>query len=243
MHRFFENENSLNNGEIYISERNLHHINVLRITENEEFEVVISEIVYMVKLKEISKDFAICEIISQKEDNNESNIKINLYQGLPKSDKFELIIQKAVELGVSKIIPFESSRTIVKWDAKKEKKKLIRYQEIASSAAKQSKRTIIPEVLPLVLFNEMVNEIKDKFTVIAYENRGITLKEILLNDDFKEINIIIGPEGGFSEVEVEKIESAGANVVNLGNRILRTETAAIALISMIQYEKGDINLK
>lgn len=241
MFRFFEDETSLQENKIFLSDANLKHINVLRIEEDEEFEIVINGIVYLSKLDNLD-GMTIAKIISEKKDENESNIKINLYQGLPKSDKFEWIIQKSIELGVNEIIPFESQRTIVKWDSKKEKKKLLRYNEIAESAAKQSKRSVIPTVKSLHSFNEMLENLKDSYTILAYENRGKSLKEILQNDNPKEINIIIGPEGGFSEEEVLKFEEIGTNIVNLGNRILRTETAAIALTAMIQYELGDINI-
>lgn len=241
MYRFFEEAISLSEDKIYFSKENSHHIHVLRIEDTEEFEVVIDGKVYLSKLIEANSKEAIGQVLGSKIDENESNIRINLYQGLPKSDKFEWIIQKATELGVSKIIPFSSSRTIVKWDEKKEKKKLKRYEDIALSAAKQSKRSVIPKIENLMTFKEMVNEIDDGLTILAYENRGKTLKDILKESNDDTINIIIGPEGGFSEEEVLAFENKGAKIVNLGNRILRTETAAISLIAMVQYELGDIN--
>lgn len=241
MHRFFENSENLVNDTIIISKENINHINVLRIDENEEFEVVIDGVLYLVKIKEIDKNHAICGILSQKIDENESNITINLFQGLPKSDKLELIIQKVVELGVNSITPFESSRTIVKWDQKKETKKMSRYVEIIESASKQSKRSKIASMNGLLSFNQLVENIKENFTIVAYENRGISLKETISKNESSIFNIVVGPEGGFSEDEIEKLENAGAHIVNLGNRILRTETAAIALSAMLQYEAGDIN--
>lgn len=243
MFRFFEDESSIHDNKIFLSNDNLKHIKVLRIEEDEKFEIVIDGIVYLSKLDK-QDEMLFASIISQKEDENESNIKINLYQGLPKSDKFEWIIQKSIELGVKEIIPFTSQRTIVKWDSKKEKKKIERYNEIAQSSAKQSKRSYIPTVKKLLNFNEMLEKLKNAYIILAYENRGKSLKNILQNDQTqgREINIIIGPEGGFSEEEVKKFEELGANIVNLGNRILRTETAAIALVAMIQYELGDINI-
>lgn len=241
MHRFFENSENLVNDTIIISKENINHINVLRIDENEEFEVVIDGVLYLVKIKEIDKNHAICGILSQKIDENESNITINLFQGLPKSDKLELIIQKVVELGVNSITPFESSRTIVKWDQKKETKKMSRYVEIIESASKQSKRSKIASMNGLLSFNQLVENIKENFTIVAYENRGISLKETISKNESSIFNIVVGPEGGFSEDEIEKLENAGAHIVNLGNRILRAETAAIALSAMLQYEAGDIN--
>lgn len=243
MHRFFEDHSSLMEDKILLSADNIHHLNVLRITEDEEFEVVVDGVIYTVKIDEMSKEHCQCGVLSQKEDKSESNIEINLYQGLPKADKLELIIQKAVELGVNSIIPFESSRTIVKWDAKKESKKLVRYQEIAESAAKQSKRSYIPQVEGLISFKQLIEKTKEGYTILAYENRGKSLKEVILGNESKIFNIIIGPEGGFSEDEVIALEEAGAHVINLGARILRTETAAIVLAAMIQYESGDINTK
>ena len=241
MYRFFEDQSSVVNNQIILSKDNSHHIKVLRIKDDEKFEVVVDGVVYLVKLLESDKNNSTCVILSQKKDENESNIKINLYQGLAKSDKLEWIIQKCTELGVSTIIPFTSSRTIVKWDRKKEKKQLARYHDIAESAAKQSKRSIIPTVKASLTFNEMARDLEGKFVIVAYENRGYSLKKVLTKNSLSEVNIVIGPEGGFSEEEIEKLESISAHVVNLGNRILRTETAAMALTAMIQYESGDIN--
>lgn len=243
MHRFFEDSSSIIGDKIYLNKNNSHHLSVLRITENEKFEVVIDGVVYNVSTIESDKNSVVCKIISKRNGENESNIKINLYQGLPKSDKLELIIQKCVELGVSSITPFISSRTIVKWDAKKEIKKLNRYNDISESASKQSKRTLIPKVNESLNFKEMLAILKDKFVILAYENRGESLKDILVNLNTDEINIIIGPEGGLSEEEVGLFEEIDAKIINLGNRILRTETAAISLTAMVQYEIGDINHK
>lgn len=241
MYRFFERPANILEDKIILSDENIHHLRVLRIEADEEFEIVVDSLVYLVRLDQSSQDLPSVIILDKKEDDNESNIKINLYQGLPKQDKFEWIIQKATELGVTKIIPFSSSRTIVKWDEKKEKKKLVRYEEIAKSAAKQSKRSLIPEIGNQVTFKQMVNELEGKFVILAYENRGITLRQVLQENRPDEINIVIGPEGGFADYEVETFEEIDGYIVNLGNRILRTETAAIGLIAMIQYELGDIN--
>lgn len=244
MYRFFENESNLKDDRIVMSEENSHHMKVLRIEENEKYEIVINGMVYVSKILEKYDEIFVSEILSKKEDDNESNININLYQGLPKQDKFEWIIQKTTELGISKIIPFESSRTIVKWDEKKQAKKLSRYTDIAKSASKQSKRSLIPMISECKRFNEVIEELSGKTTLVAYENNGLTLKEVLQEfRDLKkiEINIVIGAEGGFSSDEIAKFESINAKIVNLGNRILRTETASIALTAMIQYELGDIN--
>ncbi len=246
MYRFFENKSSIVEAEdkIILSKENAHHItNVLRMKDDEDFEVVIDQKVYLVNICHRDKSFVEVLIKDSWMDKNESKIKIKLYQGLPKSDKLELIIQKCIELGVYEITPFISSRTIVKWDDKKEEKKLKRYEDIALAAAKQSKRGLIPRVNPVMNFNKLLESIKDDFTIIAYENSGESLREVLGGFQADSINIIVGPEGGFSEEEVRQIHMANAKIVNLGNRILRTETAAIALTAMVQYEIGDINEK
>lgn len=240
MYRFFEDISARNGDYIYLSNKNSHHLfKVLRVEEDEKFEIVIDGNIFMVlaDMEEIGK----CKIIGEHKDTD-MKVYIHLYQGLPKSDKLELIIQKTCELGVSEITPFNSSRTVVKWDKKKEDKKLSRYVEIAESASKQSKRTLIPKINPSASFDEMCSKIEGEMTILAYENDGQSLKKTL-NTEYKKINLIIGPEGGFSEEEVKKLKKHNAKVVNLGRRILRTETAAIVLTALIQYEIGDLDEK
>lgn len=242
MYRFFEKKDSISSHKIFISKENSHHIiNVLRIRDDEDFEIVIDGLIYLVNIYERQKNLVKVQIKDTYRDVSESKIKIHLYQGLPKSDKLELIIQKCIELGVYEITPFISSRTIVKWDEKKEAKKLRRYEEIALAAAKQAKRSIVPKINPLCSFETMLEQIKNDFSIIAYEEMGERLKSICHGYEGERINIIIGPEGGFSAEEVDLARKSNAKVVNLGKRILRTETAAIALTAMVQYEIGDIN--
>lgn len=244
MFRFFEPPSSLRGDKISLSKDNAHHITrVLRIKDDEDFEVVIEGIVYLVNIFHRGKESIEAGIKDFWEDVNESNLVIHLYQGLPKADKLELIIQKCIELGISDITPFTSSRTIVKWDEKKEEKKLRRYKDIALAAAKQSKRGRLPRINSVKSFKDLLDSIGDEFTIIAYENYGDSLRKTLKDFEGHKINIIVGPEGGFSEEEVRQIYQANARIVNLGKRILRTETAAIALTAMVQYEIGDINEK
>lgn len=242
MFRFFEEKSSLSGNKIAISKENSHHItNVLRMRDDEDFEIVIDGFVYLVNICQRDKNFIQALIKDSWKDMNESKLKIHLYQGLPKFDKLELIIQKCIELGVYEITPFVSSRTVVKWDERKEEKKLKRFEEIALAAAKQAKRGIVPKINPVLNYEQMLDEIEGDFSIIAYEEKGERLKGICHENEGERINIIVGPEGGFSEEEVELAKKANAKVVNLGNRILRTETAAIALTAMVQYEIGDIN--
>lgn len=242
MYRFFEDKSSLCGNKIALSKENSHHItNVLRMRDDEDFEIVIDGMVHLVNICQRDKNFIQALVKDVKEDRNESEVKIHLYQGLPKFDKLELIIQKCIELGVSELTPFMSSRTVVKWDEKKEEKKQRRFEEIAHAAAKQAKRGLVPKINPVVYFEDLKDNIADEYSIIAYEEDGRSLRSVLEEFTGDEINIIVGPEGGFSLEEVEEICQVGAIKVNLGNRILRTETAAIALTAMVQYEIGDIN--
>lgn len=171
----------------------------------------------------------------------ESKVHVTIFQGLPKADKMEYIIQKSTELGAVKIVPVEMVRCVVKLDNKKEDKKIERWQKIAESAAKQSGRDLIPKVEMPININDLCKMIKDFDAVIlAYEEE----KENTLKNELKKLNknesinigVIIGPEGGIDKSEIEKLANAGAKVVTLGKRILRTETASLNIISNIMYE-------
>ena len=176
-------------------------------------------------------------MIIKEMESTELNVKITLFQGLPKKDKMELIIQKAVELGVFNIVPVDMKNCIVK--LKDEDKKISRWQEISEAAAKQSKRNIIPKIEKLMKIKDLKDKIKDyDLCIVAYEDENnTTLKDILnKNKNAKNIALIIGPEGGISKEEVQLLNENGAKTASLGKRILRTETAGISMISMITYE-------
>ena len=163
-------------------------------------------------------------------------IRIHLFQGLPKSDKLELIIQKAVELGVVSVTHVAMKRSIVKIDDKKKKSKRERWQAIAEAAAKQSKRTAIPQVQDVVTYKEMISAAKDlDLLLVPYEcAEGMTATKAALREIKSGMNvgIIIGPEGGFKQTEIDLAREAGGKIISLGSRILRTETAAITTIAM-----------
>ena len=239
MHNFFVNSNQIENDTIYIIGGDAKHISqVLRMKKDENVFVCNKENGnrYLAKIFNIEKDKVICTII-QNEETTEPKIQITLFQGLPKSDKMELIIQKAVELGVYEITPVEMKNCIAK--IKDEDKKITRWQAISESASKQSKRTIIPKINKVEKIKNLKDKINDYDLVIfAYENeKNISLKNIL--NDYKNISkiaIVIGPEGGFDKEEAKELENSGAKGVSLGKTILRTETASIAMISMIMYE-------
>ena len=237
MYNFFVSESSINDNKVFISGKDFNHIkNVLRLKEGETFLVSADKMSHLCRLNSYGSDFVQCEIIEKNYQDTSLPIKIVLFQGLPKSDKLELIIQKAVELGVDTIIPVQMSRSIVKYDDKKAKSKVERFQAIAESAAKQSKRTKIPKVQDLLSFNEAVKVAKDlDLFLLPYENKkGIeSTKECLsLIKSGDSVGIMIGPEGGFDDREIELAENSGAKLISLGKRILRTETAAITAMSM-----------
>lgn len=249
MHHIFINENLIDevNGFITFTEADdkedfNHLVKVLRVELGEY--LLCSPIPYnfsfdyKCKVIDVRKNvvmLAICE----KTKANELPVKINLYQGLPKSDKLEFIVEKAVELGVYSITPVENEFSVVKMEGKKISAKIERLNKISKSAAEQSKRNIIPEVKNPLSFDEMLNKIKGTPSILFYENaQGInkTRKYIADLKTSKEVNIIIGPEGGFSDKEIEKAKDNGVEILSLGNRILRTETAAVAALSIFMYE-------
>ena len=185
----------------------------------------------------------IAKILHREFGNHEPPISIILYQGLPKSSKMDFIVQKATEIGVKEIYPIITNRTVVKIDNnKKEKNKVDRWNKISEEAAKQSKRDIIPKVNSVLSFKEMINILKDEENILVpYENQeGIGIKDIIKKISNKKIHVIIGPEGGFEEEEIEELKDIGSNTVSLGPRILRTETAGIVALSILLYELGDM---
>ena len=195
---------------------------------------------YTCLVSEMEAEEVIADISYVQEVGMELPSKIYLFQGLPKSDKMEIIIQKAVELGVYEVIPVSTARAVVKLDAKKEASKQKRWQTIAESAAKQSKRMVIPEIHSVMKFSEAVNyaeELDIRFiTYELAENMAHTKKLFEQIEPGQSIGIFIGPEGGFEEEEVAKALEAGAHAITLGRRILRTETAGLAILSVLMFQ-------
>ncbi len=242
MAKFFIQETNIIDNTITITNEDANHIrNVLRHLVGDKI-ICSSEngIKYTTTIKTFEDNKVKLDIISKETDESEPKVNIDLFQGLPKSDKLELIIQKCVELGVNKIIPLVTKRTIVKLDSNSANKKLIRWQRISYEASKQCLRGKVPIIENIKNFKDLKEIFKDyDLLLVPYENeKDISLKEILLNldKDIKNIAIFIGPEGGFEEEEVATLVSNGAKSVSLGKRILRTETAAIAVLAMLIYE-------
>ena len=243
MSNFFIENGNIDGENAYVTGSDVNHIkNVLRMKESDEIKLSTGDgLLYTAVISEFLADRIVCRIIDCEGGSSELPAKIVLFQGLPKKDKMELIIQKAVELGVYEIVPVMMKRTIVKLeDNKKEQKKLERWRTISLTAAKQSGRAIVPEVSDFITFNEAVKRAEGlEYNLIPYENeKGMDRARELIKEvkDKKSIGIFIGPEGGISEDELEIAINAGAKPISLGNRILRTETAGLALVSVIAFE-------
>ncbi|MBR4139729.1 MAG: 16S rRNA (uracil(1498)-N(3))-methyltransferase [Lachnospiraceae bacterium] len=217
-----------------------HMKNVLRMRSGEAFTAADENgMFYRCEIDELDKVQVTAKILWKEEGSSELSSKIYLFQGLPKSDKMELIIQKAVELGAYEIVPVSTKRAIVKLDAKKEASKLKRWQAIAEGAAKQSGRMLVPQIHELMTFSEALQMAKTlDINVIPYEcAKGMNgTREIFGSiKPGMSVGIFIGPEGGFEESEVEKAKEAGVHPVTLGKRILRTETAGLTTLSILMY--------
>ena len=250
MPKFFVKSNQINENMINILGTDVNHIvNVLRLKVDDEIYICNEETGdnYNSKIVEIDKELVKCNILEKLQSNAEALVHINILQGLPKSEKMELIIQKCTELGVKEITPVEMERCIVKLDSKSASKKQERWQKIAEVAAKQSGRDVIPKINNVTNIKNVCNMLANyDIVLVPYENeKNITLKEILKELPKKDlkIGIIIGPEGGFEEKEIKMLEQDNCKIVTLGNRILRTETVAMAMTSVILYELADFGGK
>ena len=243
MYRFFVEPSQIQDKRIVITGRDVNHIkNVLRMKIGEEIAVSngIDSREYRCGIEEYTEDEVICTLRFIKEDGVELPSKIYLFQGLPKADKMELVIQKAVELGVYEVIPVAAKRCVVKLDDKKAAAKISRWQGIAEAAAKQSKRSVIPTVHDVMSMGEAIAYAKDMgVRLIPYElaeDMGHTKALIETISAGSSIAVFIGPEGGFEESEVQAAVSAGIEPITLGRRILRTETAGMTVLSWLMYQ-------
>ena len=240
---FYIKNNQVNIETISIVGDDVKHIrNVLRHKVNDELEVCDeSGVRYLTKIRDFLENEILLDIIEQSDKNTEMPVKIDLYQGLPKSDKMDLIVQKTTELGVSTIIPVMTDRVIVKLEKGNENKKIERWNKIAAEAAKQSGRQLIPIVENVVNLEKIVENLsKYDIVIVPFEcEKDSTLKNILKNvkNKIENIAVVIGPEGGFSEKDIEILEKApNVEKVSLGKRILRIETAGLATLAMLLYE-------
>ena len=242
MYHFFVDKNNIVDKTVIIEGQDFNHIkNVLRMREGEEISVGNGEDEneYRCEIERYEDDRVICKLLFIKEANVELPSKVILYQCLPKADKMEMIIQKCVELGVSEIIPVASKRCVVKLDDKKASSKISRWQAIAEAAGKQSKRAYVPLIGQVTSFKEALKDAeRADIKIIPYElAEGMedTKKVFKSIKPGTTVAIFIGPEGGFDETEIDEAIKAGIAPISLGKRILRTETAGMAVLAWIGY--------
>lgn len=242
MYRFFVEQAACKGDCIRITGDDWNHMrNVLRLKCGETVTVSDgSEREYICEIKAYTETAAELQVVDILDSNAELPTAITLYQGFPKGDKMELIIQKAVELGAVRIVPVMTHRSVVKLDAKKAEKKVERYNAIALSAAKQSKRSVIPVVSPVMSWQEALRDAAGlDMLLLPYEDaEGMVHASTLIQQAAtkQSVGIIIGPEGGFERTEVEEAKKAGAECLTLGHRILRTETAGMTALSILMFE-------
>ena len=246
MPKFFISNKDIKEDKIEISGDDTKHIkNVLRKKVGETLNLCNTDTLedYLCEIINLQDKHIELKIIKKLEINSEPNTKVTIFQGLPKADKMELIIQKSVELGVYDIAPIEMKRCVVKLNEKDKIKKIERWQKISEVASKQSGRNRIPKVNPIISIQNVCQNITCyDIVIVAYEEeKEDTLKEELeklkkSRKDNLNIAILIGPEGGIDPLEIKLLKENGAKIVTLGNRILRTETVALNILSIIMYE-------
>lgn len=246
MPKFFVTNQEVKEKQITITGKDVNHIkNVLRKKRGDKIIICNIDLSkdYWCEIEKAEEKEIVCKIIEELENKVESNVAVTILQGLPKADKMELVIQKAVELGAYDITPVEMKRCVVRLEEKDKRKKQERWQKIAEVAAKQSGRNTIPRVNDILSIKNVCNLCsKYDIVIVAYEkekenklrNELEKLKE--KNLEFLKIAVLIGPEGGIDELELEKLKESGAKIVTLGKRILRTETVALSVLSIILYE-------
>ncbi|GAA0862528.1 16S rRNA (uracil(1498)-N(3))-methyltransferase [Paraclostridium tenue] len=246
MDRFFVEKKNVNleNNTCIIEGEDVKHISkVLRCRVGEELEICDNDNnEYICEITNIDKSQVDLNILKRVDIKRESDLKIKVYQGLPKGPKMEMILQKLTEVGVDEIILVQTKRTVVKVDDKKEDKKIERWERIIYEAAKQSKRGKIPKLRGVLSFKEALADMKENdFNIAPYENEKTkTIKQAIKGKDINNIGIFVGPEGGFEDTEINAIEEIGGQSVSLGPRILRTETASLVASSIVLYELSDL---
>ncbi len=242
MHQFFVGSDQIGENEIRITGGDVRHIrDALRLHPGDQISVSDgSSLIYRCEIAEVSKDSVLAKILWQQEMDTELPCAVSLFQGLPKSDKMEWIIQKAVELGAWEIVPMETKRSVVKLYGGRAETKIRRWSAVSESAAKQSGRTIVPQIRPVMTFAQAVRYASGfdrKF--IPYERAngiGETRSAFAQIRAGESVAVFIGPEGGFDESEIALAREAGILPVTLGRRILRTETAGMTVLSILMFQ-------
>ncbi len=247
MQQFFADPSWCRDGKIILEGSDVNHIkNVLRMKPGEDVRISDGTgRIYLCSIDAYEEGKAVLDILKEQDSDTELPSEIILFQGLPKGDKMDWIVQKAVELGVHAVVPFSAKRSIVKLDEKKAKKKQERWQAIAKGAAEQSGRSLIPEVRPVTTFTGALDTASDMdIVLIPYELEEGMDKTARIIENIapgQSVGIFIGPEGGFETEEVVLAKKYGAEPVTLGKRILRTETAGLTVLSILMYHLESSN--
>lgn len=217
-----------------------HIAKVLRLRVGEQVEVVVAGRAYSAQLTQVTPDLVLADVGDPLASSSESRLTVHLYQGLPKGDKLDLVIQKATELGVTTITPVLTQRVVVKLKPEAVAKKLQRWQRIALEAAKQSRRLQVPQIHVPIDFKDLPQPTEQELALVAWEEETTAIKPLLQAASYAAVHIFVGPEGGLTSLEVDFLLERGWHSVALGPRILRTETAPMALLAVVQYELGDL---
>lgn len=237
MHNFFLGDNARQGESCVLTDDDFNHIkNVLRMKPGDDFLVSENGHSHLCSLREYGENCVYADIIKENYQDTSLPVKLYLFQGLPKSDKMEFVIQKAVELGAEGVIPVEMNRCVVKLDEKKKKSKCARWQAISESAAKQSKRMSIPKIDDVMNYSQALQKASEMdLVLVPYEcedGMNSTKNALSKMEKGMSVGIFIGPEGGFDAAEIQRVREIGGLTVSLGKRILRTETAAVTALGM-----------
>ena len=242
MVRFFVAPEELEHSDIILTGENAQHAKVLRLKAGEEVLVCGGNgMECLCKVADVAPGAITLDVVEHRQSQSEAKVKVSVYMAFPKADKLEHVIQKATELGAYEIVAFPSARCISKPDDKSLKKKLERWQKIAASAAEQSGRGLIPQVLTLPSYKAALERAaKADKALFFYENeQATTLKMALSEGNYETVSLMSGPEGGLEESEVAQAAAAGMQVCTLGKRILRCETAPLCALSAVMYDAGE----
>ena len=235
MQRYFKDK--IDSEIITLSKDDSYHIKkVMRMRLNDKIELVSNKVCYIAEIVDINSELVAVKIIEEKEENPELGIKVTLVQSLVKEQKMDFIIQKATELGVSEIIPYEATRSVVKRNDKIDKK-IVRWQSIAKEASEQSKRVIIPKINEVLSLDELIKlDSYDVKILCTVRENSKNIKNVLSNVKTNDTMLfVVGPEGGFTEKEEEIMINNGFITISLGSSVLRSETVALFLMSVIRY--------
>lgn len=242
MTRFFVEAQDLSGDTLHLTGENFQHAKVLRLKPGERMLVCDGQgEEALCTVRQVGAAELELEVLERRESETEAAVRVSVYMAFPKADKLEHVIQKATELGAYEIVAFPSARCVSRPDEKSLRKKLERWQKIAASAAEQSGRGRIPEVVTLGSFKEALERAKQADqALLFYENEhAVTLRMALESGAFQTVSLLTGPEGGLEEAEVDQARKAGLQVCTLGSRILRCETAPLCALSAVMYAAGE----